>query len=381
MENQKDLRFNKLVSNLHSGSSILLSAGCKEKNGEKKFDLFGNQDDSVSLQKENWGVFTLGIAKAFILTDTLKQAFLIGTDSGKDLAAIYVTDEDRPISVNGNTQITGDALLPKAGIKQAYVEGKGFKGKKLVNGKIHFSKRSLPPLDKDILNSLIESLKESSQNNNDIIPDSLNNSFFNPLITLSLGKSKAEIVNAISGRVIIKSDTTIRISSDALLTDVIVFAPSIVVEDGFKGSVQLFATDSIIAGKNVEFIYPSCLGILKPNDSKIQARIQLGTRSKFSGILFSYEENRSDLQTLISLGKECKVTGEVFSTGFIKVDKPVTINGKVTCNRFIIQTPSTLYENYLIDIVIDRTKRSNYYLTSDLFATTKTTYQILKWLR
>ena len=72
--------------------------------------------------------------------------------------------------------------------------------------------------------------------------------------------------------------------------------------------------------------------------------------------------------------------GEVYATGFVKMDKPVKIQGKVSCNRFIIQTPTSLYENYLIDIEINRKKRSKYYLGSALFPMKQLQNAILKWL-
>ena len=122
------------------------------------------------------------------------------------------------------------------------------------------------------------------------------------------------------------------------------------------------------------------MGIIKEQNSKLQAKIVLGSSSVFSGVLFSYEEKRSDLQTMISLGKESLVKGEVYVSGFVKMEKPLTVEGKVSCNRFIIQTPTTLYENYLIDIIINRNRRSKYYLSSSLFESEQKENRVLKWL-
>ncbi|PIG98215.1 hypothetical protein CS542_06460 [Pedobacter sp. IW39] len=51
---------------------------------------------------------------------------------------LYLSDEDRPVSVSGKTLLIGNGMLPKAGIKQSYAEGKPYTGiKQLLDGKLH----------------------------------------------------------------------------------------------------------------------------------------------------------------------------------------------------------------------------------------------------
>jgi hypothetical protein len=164
------------------------------------------------------------------------------------------------------------------------------------------------------------------------------------------------------------------------LENVLIFARSIVVEEGFKGNAQLFARDSIVTGTNVLFSYPSCMGIVKSSTTAGQPKISLGQNSLFAGILFTYERSRSDLQTQIALGKNSRIKGEVYASGYVKMERPVTVAGKVSCNRFIIQTATTLYENYLIDITLNRQALSKYYLGSPLFSAAKYEQKVLKWL-
>lgn len=184
----------------------------------------------------------------------------------------------------------------------------------------------------------------------------------------------------LQGKVILVSDTTVIVNAGTLLDGVQIYARSIIIKDGFKGNCQLFARDSIIIGDNCEFLYPSFAGVFKPENSKIQAKISLGNQLRFSGLLVSYESSRSDLQTMISFGKDCKVTGEVFATGYLKMEKGLQVSGKTYAHRFIIQTPATLYENYLIDITLNRKSLSKYYLSSGLFDRGQTNQQILQWL-
>ncbi|PTS96558.1 hypothetical protein DBR11_19050 [Pedobacter sp. HMWF019] len=376
---QKKLRFERLHYNITSGMNLLLSKNYIASDTLNRLDVYGEGKDSLELGKTKWGVFDLNTVKAFEQTDTLKQSFLTGS-LFEDQSALYLADEDRPLSLSGSTQIIGNGELPKSGLKQAYVDGKGYEGKELIKGKIKDSSRALPALDQPIIDSLSRWFihKEGLP-----IPagDSVNNSFFEPLKVYHLKGGKGRLDNKIlKGHLVLISDSILSIGRDVQLQDIQVFAPAILIEEGFKGTCQLFARDSIIIGKHSVLGYPSFAAVLKPEKGTSQSKIKLGEGSRFYGTLLSYEKERSELQTLISIDKNCLVKGEVYATGYIKFEKPVRVQGKVYAKRFIMQTPATLYENYLIDISLDRKSLSRYYLSSFLIKANQTTPQILKWL-
>lgn len=380
LEVQKKTRLDRLLLNEYSGTEILLSEGFKDDDKEQVMDLFGDQKDSVVLRKEFWGVYELGMVKAFQLKDTLKRSFMIGA-AFLDPSLLYLADEDRPLSLSGNTQLTGDAELPKSGLKQAYVDGKPYEGKELIKGKIKESGRALPSLNEKRLEE-IEKIFNPQTTLAFKVQDSITNSFFNPVQLYQLEPDQQEISDmTLRGKVILVSDTIITIAATTILEDVQIYAPAIIVAHGFKGSCQLFARDSIIIGKDCTFNYPSFAGVFKPEDGKIQSKIDVGEGVVFSGLLLSYEKQTSDLQTRISLGKKSEVNGEVFATGYIKLEKGATVHGKAYAKRFIMQTPATLYENYLIDITLNRKLLSKYYLSSTVFKRSRPEQKILKWLK
>ncbi len=393
-EVQKKLRQDRLQNNLESGTTILLSDGFAQYDQTHDVDLFEAGNDSLTLRKEFWGVYGLNLVKAFELKDTLKRAFL-SAYTFDDKHAIYLADEDRPLSISGSTQITGDGQLPKSGLRQAYVDGKPYAGKSLINGSIHDSGRDLPALNEEILADIIKYLKplddkdfEFKNHINGLqidSQDSLVNSFFNDTKLYFLDIEMMELGSRkLSGKLILVSDTIVQIAADSQLDQVQVYAPAIIVESGFKGNCQLFARDSIIIGKNCVFDYPSFAGVFKPEDHPIQAKLSIDEGSSFSGILLSYEKKRSPLQTIISLSKGCRIYGEVYATGLVKLDKTVSVYGKTYAKRFIMQTPATLYENYLIDISLNRKLLSKYYLSSSIFKGVSNRnmqqQRILKWL-
>lgn len=374
-EIQKAARQANLQDNLQSGIAILLSASYNSYNADLTTSLFDDQNDTVLIRKERWGVFSTGTAKSFIQKDTIRSVFLIGLDTGTDRSALYLTDENRPLSISGATRITGMAELPASGIRSSYVNGKPYSGKKLVEGEITKSKRNLIPLQTEVLNELRSYISEERQ----YLPegDSVFNSFFNKSLIIDPGlKIQGKILQ---GKILIISDTTLTIGKSSVLRDVIVYAPAILVEEGFRGNCQLFASDSIIIGKNSRFDYPSCIGVIRMQGTDLQPKVSIGNGTNVSGIIFAHEDVLSPLQTMINLGKDTHITGEIYG-GIIKMNGKIEIDGKISCNRFIVQTAMTLYENYLVDIIINRIRRSKYYLSSELFGKVKSERQVLKWL-
>lgn len=390
-EVQKKVRLDKLLVNLESGTAILLSDGFSVDAETRKVDLFEDGRDSLILRKEHWGIYELNTVKAFQLRDTLKRAFLSAVDFD-DMNVIYLADEDRPLSVSGTTQITGNGQLPKSGLKQAYVDGKPYAGKALINGEIANSGRHLPALEEPLLQGFMKYLpsreEQQTAEKKDLdkgitfdVRDSMGQSFFNEALVYHLSAGQMELGSRkLQGKIILISDTTVQIGADTRLNQVQIYAPAIIVASGFKGNCQLFARDSIIIGQNCVFDYPSFAGVFKTEKQEIQNKISLGEGSRFSGVLLSYEQKRSPLQTIISLGKNCKITGEVFATGYVKLEKTVVVYGKTSAKRFIMQTPSTLYENYLIDITLNRKLLSGYYLSSSIFKQSGRNQKILQWL-
>lgn len=373
----KEIRFDRLRHNLNSGVTVALASDLSD-NNINNFDMYGDGLDSLTVERKQWGIYDLAIIRTFVNEDTLKKAMLIGIVP--DSIALYLSDEDRPLSVSGTTKITGDVVLPKAGLKKSYVEGKPYANDQLFyNGRTSFSSRTLSPVNQVVLQTIQG--KFEMYNNNIPLLDTkeLHVSFLSNMQSFKLtGKAKLNNVN-LKGNIILIADSAITIDANSKIDGIQIYAPFINVENGFKGNCQLFATDSIHIGNQVSLAYPSVAAVISKRKTDAIPQIFLGTGVSFEGVIFTYEEKRTALQTLISLGKETHVKGEVFSTGLLKLQKGVIVDGKVSCNRFIMRTPTTLYENFLIDVTFNRRARSRYYLSARLFDS-KNEKNVLKWL-
>jgi len=371
----KDIRYHRLLNNLNSGVTLALSQANQSE--AKVLDLYGRETDSLEIKQDFWGIYELVQLQSYIQQDTIKKAFLMGKQP--DSVTLYLSDEDRPLSISGNTRITGNVALPKSGLRQAYAEGKPYTGEKLIfSGEIKNSTRELPAMEQRLLEQMIAKLSQKEVGEIEQV-NKLKISFHQEAKQIYLGKVvRLENVD-LQGRIILVSDSMITIASSAILADVQVYAPVIKVESGFKGNCQLFASDSLLVSNQVNFNYPSALAVLRTEHSGDQPKLTIGDEVNIDGVVFSYEKKRSSQQTLVSLGKNTKIKGEVICTGLLKLEKEVQIRGKVACNRFIMKTSQTLYENFLIDVTFNHKARSKYYLSAALFGQ-KRANKVLKWL-
>jgi len=382
-EYQKKCRYDKLSHNLLSGVNLLLTTPDAAYLQQTKISLFGAEADSVALQIIAWGIYDIGVVKAFTQQDTIYKAFSIANpvDSGK-WAALYIADDDRPLSVSGKTRIEGNAFLPKAGIQTAYVDNKAYEGdKRLVLGKKLTSEKKLPSLDAARLDALDHYF--SVQGDKPASMDSLTQSFLKPTKILDF-KNKPYTLNNLSlkGNILLHSDTTLTIDSTTKLDNILVFAKAIIVKEGFNGKCQLFASDSIAVGKNCRFNYPSCLGIVRSKTAafSLQAKITVGETSTISGTVFTWEKSPGEIKPIIRLSKKDTVRGQIYSQHGIAFKDGCVVYGSLYTKYFLYQNSFTLYENYLINVELNSRQLSSYYMGSNLLPAISKKKKILQWL-
>lgn len=367
----------RLESNAVSGINFMMAE--KDQIGYSKdsvIDLFGEGRDSVLLKKLHWGLYEVGIVKSFTSGHALNKVFLYGFDPDTlTRSAIFLVDFSRPLSVSGATIINGDCFLPEAEIKRAYIEGKSFEGTDLVAGNIKRSGKSLPVLDTIMTENFLKFLKgtppdkEDFELKEDPEEDTIRHSFFQKTLLLKYTGFLRLSSKVLSGNIIICSDTVVVVDSTAKLDNVLIFARGVRIENGFKGSIQVFAKDSITTGEYCEFVYPSSFGLFKIDFQTMQPFILVGKGTKITGILFSHQKVSDLQQTLITMEKETYLTGQVYADGYL--DAKGTIYGNATCNKFLLKTASTIYENHLLDATIDLSRLSKHYTGSSIVSSSE----------
>ena len=379
-------RMDRLQHNLVSGINILETTTDTVYRQGKTFSLFEGENDSVRLKAIPWGIFDVNVAESFKQRDTLYKVFTNAyvIDSLK-WAAIYLPDQDRPLSLSGKTAINGDVFIPVAGIRTAYVDNKAYEGdKRLIVGKTRNSGRTLPPLNENRLRSL-QKMQEYQINGK--IPEvkrDINYQSFRLDTRFLKINNDAAILHDVSlkGNIIVYADTLLTIDSTANLEDVIVIAKSILVKSGFRGKCQLFATDSIGIEKHCVFTYPSAIGVLRfktPVVSVTQS-ISIGEGTVLNGCVFSYEKEAAGSPGIITLNKNLRINGQVYAQHILQTRDGLKVRGSIFAGSFMYQNDFTRYENYLINLEVSESGLSRYYLTSGLLPVAAKKRKVLQWL-
>lgn len=379
----------RLQLNAHSAMLLLLSGTEEFEDKPETIDLFLQGEDSVSLIHKKWGLFDVGAVWAKQGVEQVSLAFLYGYAPDKEgNSAIYLQDNDRHLGLSGNTRLKGTCYLPKLGAKVSYVDSRVFEGSDLVDGEIKVSKPTLPQLDQKRIAALQEAFQlmtQSAKNArpwvNDAEKDSLLQSFTDTTIFFS-NASEIQLGQCfVKGNVCIQSKQKITVKSQARLQDVVLIAPTIYVESGFKGRLQLIASDSLIIEKECQLDYPSAAVLIERamgRDSLAAAEmLRIGAGTKFEGIVLAYTTEKQQKHSLISIEEKAIVTGQVYTSDFLELKG--SVNGGVMCHRFLLKTAAAIYENVLLDVSIDQTALPAFYVGSGILPSRKTK-RIVQWL-
>lgn len=370
MQERKQQRMKVIAGNLESAALLLMEADFPM-DMVQHIELFEGSEyalstDSVYVEKQMWGVYELGTIKSFSGTDTLSSAFLVGAPLLDTLKTLYLADEDRPVSISGKSKITGTAFLPKSGIKAAYVDGQGYQSRTLVYGQTKNSEQDLPDPD-PILIKKLQQLLSASDFKTQILPSTISSSFFTPAYIFHSSSDFTLPDGFVAqGHVIISSDSLISVPASCKLDQVILIAPQIKIANGFNGRLQGIASDSILIGDSVRLNYPSALMVLKSDTARFQAQLKIGKGCLINGQLFAWEKQRTAFMPVISANEGTVINGEVWSSGYAAMSRTVKINGSLSAARLMANVGGALYENYLIDLELDKTSLSKYYLSNRL---------------
>ena len=378
--------FQKLVENAQSGINLARSnPALFQLENEAVIDLFGKGEDSVRLEKKQWGIFNILACTSFSGTKEQQLACLLGQYTARmDTLAIYLVDKNTALTLAGNTYLNGICYLPKSGTKRGTFEQIPYTGNQLVHGDIRISTNQLPIFDSIIEKKLFEQLYslhqdsiiefESIEQKNKII-----NSFFNKRLVIH-SKNKIKLHGKqIIGNVFIQSDQEIEIDADNEIVDAIFFSPSIKLNSKLMVQGQFFSSDSILIEKDVILNYPSVIGIFASQPENLIRKIVLKEDSKVYGEVVTLEpELIGSSNCQIVLDSSSSVICRVYSNGTINIRGQVI--GSVYTKEFYIQSGNSYYSNLLFNASIDRPSLNSKFVLSGILEKSSN-LQVIKWIK
>jgi len=367
----------KLRNNLSSGINSLL-ADTKTVRGASTIDL--GEGQAAQIETKIWGVLGKGFVKASVGDGFIKRNFFYGSALLDSLGGcLYLADHKRQLSLVGKTNLIGDAFLPDKGLVAGYLGQRSFEGSSYINGRQVLSKEGLPFISLNIVEELGKTIKQGHLSKIGLqeSPDSIFRSFDAASLVFADQEPLLLKKKRIKGQVIIQSAIRIEVGADCYLENVILFAPVIKLQKGFTGILQAIATDSLIVGENCHLDYPSSLILQKRKAEIDQPFLQIGSQSSILGSVISVCEQQDPLKTLVEVKAEVKVDGLLYVNGFL--DLKSDVNGIVATDFFINRSGSSIWENLLLDIEINRQNLSRHFIGPVIFQQNKPR-GIVQWL-
>jgi cytoskeletal protein CcmA (bactofilin family) len=330
------IKKSQLAQHLESAKVLIGQEDFYQNNIDGQYNQLIN-DDSLTIELKPWGAYCIASCRAFNGSISTTRDFLFGNRVNRD-TTLELIDNRNPLVLVGSSRLKGEVKLPQAGIKYGTIKNNYYTGERLNSADITYSRTELGiDLGKSPYWSMSEEYSETFDLENNT------NSFSNNLNFITLPKGQ-NISTTIKGYTVIRSETSIIVDKQAQLYNVILEAPFVKINSGFRGKVQIIA-DSIVIESNCTLVFPSSL-ICK---SARQGHITIKENSTVGGSIVALGTNDKKLP-IVKMEQGTQIYGEVLCNGYL--DLSGEIYGKVITNAFLHRERGGTYINYLVDTKI-----------------------------
>ncbi len=348
--------------------------------------LENDEFKDLKVHRDYWGVFEKVVSVSTAKNNRFTKVALVGASQpNTNRTALYVQDNNRPLVLVGNTKIQGVAYLPKQGVRTGNISGHSYYGNQLVYGKSKTSSK-LPKISKDLhkqLKTITNSTQfiEEHQFINIEHGKTYKNSFLKPLQLIynqnTIALSQVKLV----GHIIVQSKTKIIVDASAGLSDVILIAPKIEIQNHVKGTFQAIATKEISIGKNCLFNYPSSLILNDPktyktmsNTAKNTSFIKVNKGTTVKGIV-AYMSGTKNYKSQLFIDENATIVGEVYCNKNLELLG--SVNGTIYTASFVANQSGSVYQNHIYNGTVEVNKLPEEYSGLILEGTNKS---VSKWL-
>ena len=355
-------------------------------------DFIKKENQTIKTHLSQWGVFQKGITITQFRKKKFTKTAIIGSLITADKSpTLFLQETHNALTVVGSTKIQGIAYLPTQGVNSGYIAGNSYYGTQLIYGRIEKSTSELPKPEKAFLDAVNFYLKEYKiDRQEDYINLNSTVKITNSFKEKTKGFYSQNAITLenkiISGNIIIKSETAIKVRKTALLNDLILIAPIIEIEDETIGSFQAIASKKITLGKKCNLSYPSALLLFQDNKNSVtdnsnynalsENQIFIGEGSILKGcVTYIQTKETSDFLTQVVLEKDSKIKGQVYCNGNFEIKG--TVSGSVYTKQFVANQAGSIFMNHVYNATIENETVPAIYGGIILEQQPKT---VLKWL-
>lgn len=243
-------------------------------------ELFSGHDAVIVSVKH------LGLYEMVTLSNGYPDRYriLVGRRSDCDMeAAFWLCDRNRALSLAGDARIDGYVYMPLNGINYTEVEGRYYTGERLPESRLGISSAELPA----VMPSQFELAEKLCRQSGD----------------------EVELQDGVH--------------------DVVVCGRTVRIKSGFRGSIQVFASDSVLIEERVSLEYPSGIyvdsGDKRPcvvleKDAEVNGYVIVTSTNSDSQLRYpSYVQKKgSKLYGLLYVDGSCNLDGDIKGAAYVK---------------------------------------------------------------
>lgn len=209
---------------------------------------------------------------------------LVGRRNESDSqAAFWLCDRNRALSLAGDARIDGLVYMPLNGINYTEVNSRYYTGERILEERLRISSKDLPPVDSVQLEHARTLCRQNDQ--------------------------KVELLSLVRDTIICESVVRIR--------------------KGFRGNLQIFASDSVIVEEGAILEYPSGIyvdsGERRPyvsleRGSKVNGYVIVTSQNSDSQLRYpSYvQKSGATLNGLLYVDGSCNIEGDIIGAAYVK---------------------------------------------------------------
>ncbi|WP_378175244.1 hypothetical protein [Aquimarina sp. SS2-1] len=344
---------------------FLLNPKSFEKTSMQQVDLFGD-GLLCEFTKERWGMYSKLLGKAFFKKDTIDRNYIIGEVVDKNPLALYLCDFGEELKISGTTRIKGSMKLPKKRYKTVNILGNQQANNPKIEGNIAVSSQNLPKITspkleypKNTIEITLSKLKENQP---------IYRGFDQQTTIVYLDRGETLDRLNIKGNFIIKSLDTIRVNNTSKIEDVIIEAPKVVLEEGFEGSLQIYADKEVTIESEVKLRYPSCI-VIEASTRDYEKKISIAEDVEiYGGIVINGSSFREKQNNFVAIDKNSLVVGDVYCNGIMELKG--SIIGSLYTHKLQLETRSSKYADVILNGVIDASELPDNFVRLPLFENT-----------
>lgn len=339
--------------------------------GERTLLLYDNLPDSrVRIAARPWGLYEAVRIEAS--DPRIASVRLFGSAGAlPESCTFWYATEAASLTLTGRTALHGRLRLPRHGVQYGQIRSVFFSGERIGGTQAGYAGKELPalrPRARQPVDSLFSLLDRPD--NREPVPDSLSVAFGDPAPRL-LDASNMVQGTRIEGMAVLLGDEVV-IDSDCRLQNILVVGRTIRVGDGFRGSAQLFASDTILVGKDVTLGYPSGVFVARDNPGRYA---EIGPGSRVEGYAIVDGDGPADVKRAnYRQDRTAVVRGLLWVDGAAQVQG--IVSGCLVANRLAYYSSEGYYEDMLYDLTLLENPAAAY----PLWATTRYRRKEAGWL-